>query len=197
MKPTLSFILIHQTVETDLPPGTVTLGFIREYLGLKGTKEGCGEGECGACTVLLGQTKDDTMTYRAVASCLLPIGELAGKHVITVEGLNNDTLNPIQHALVDEGAIQCGFCTPGFVLALTGFFLNSPNLEYQDAIDAMDGNICRCTGYVSIRKAAQNLCNTYSPKLDTTRSRLEQLVEWTVLPDYFSGVPERLQTLTQ
>ena len=176
-----------------LPAGTVTLDFLRRHRGLTGTKESCREGECGSCTVLLGELNNGRVNYKAVASCLLPIGELYGKHLVTIEGLNSDRLNPVQQALVDFGAIQCGFCTPGIVVSLAGFFLSEEKIDYPGAIDAIDGNICRCTGYASIRKAVKSLCATFAKKTGNGRDRLKQLVEWSLIPEYFLRVPEQLQ----
>ncbi len=198
MKKSIRLIINDREVETTAPAGTVTLDFIRDHHKLPGTKEGCREGECGACTVLIGRLNGDETRYKAVASCLLPLGELHGKHLVTVEGLDlpdTDALTPVQQALTDEGASQCGFCTPGIVLALTGFFLFSETLEYHDALDALDGNICRCTGYVSIQRAAQKLCDEFAPRLDKTKNRVEQLVEWEILPGYFTEIPGRLKKL--
>jgi len=194
MKEPIKCIINNQAVETLAPVGTVTLDFIRQHQKLPGTKEGCREGECGACTILIGELKDNDVQYKAVASCLLPLGELIGKHVVTVEGINGSTLTPIQQALVDQGASQCGFCTPGIVVSLTGFFLFSETLDYQDAIDALVGNICRCTGYVSIQRAVQQLCDSFAPHLDKRKNRMEQLVQWGILPDYFLQIPEQLKT---
>jgi len=186
-------------VETQLSPGMVTLDFIRSDRKLTGTKEGCREGECGACTVLMGERKEDKVQYKAAASCLLPLGELDRKHIVTIEGLNHPdkTLNPIQQALLDEGGSQCGFCTPGIVVSLTGFFLSSQSLDYYDGINALDGNLCRCTGYGSIRRAIQKLCDTFAAKLDNNLDRIEQLVRWEILPVYFLQIPQRLKALEE
>lgn len=199
MKKPVRCIINEREVETSLPSGTVTLDFIRQRQNLPGTKEGCREGECGACTVLMGQLNGNRMQYKAVASCLLPLGEIHGKHIVTVEGLNkdDDSLTAVQRALVDEGASQCGFCTPGIVISLTGFLLTSETLDYQDAIDAVDGNICRCTGYVPIRRAAQKLRGSFAPKLNKNKGRIHQLVQWSVLPDYFLDIPGRLKALSR
>jgi xanthine dehydrogenase small subunit len=196
MKKPIKFIINNREVETRVSSGTVTLDFIREHLKLPGTKEGCREGECGACTILIGELKGDDLRYEAVASCLLPLGELDGKHLVTVEGLNGETLTPVQQSLTDEGASQCGFCTPGIVLSLTGFFLVSESLDYQDALDALDGNICRCTGYKSIQRAARKLSDTFAPQIDKDKSRIQQLAKWSVLPEYFLDIPVRLKLLT-
>lgn len=205
MRNPIKFIINDREVETTAPAGSVTLDFIRQQQKLPGTKEGCREGECGACTILLGELKDNGVHYKAVASCLLPLGELAGKHIVTIEGINIPgaagmstqlpPLTPVQQALTDESASQCGFCTPGIVMSLTGFFLTSETLDYQDAINAIDGNICRCTGYLSIRRAVQKLCTTFAPQLEKNKIRIHQLVEWSILPPYFKQIPERLSAL--
>jgi xanthine dehydrogenase small subunit len=195
MKEPIKCIINNQAVETLAPVGTVTLDFIRQHQKLPGTKEGCREGECGACTILMGELQGSNMQYKAVASCLLPLGEVNGKHIVTVEGINGSTLTPIQQALVDEGASQCGFCTPGIVMSLTGFFLFSETLDYQDAVDALDGNICRCTGYVSIQRAVRQLCDSFAPHPGKRKNRVEQLVQWGILPDYFLHIPEQLKNL--
>jgi xanthine dehydrogenase small subunit len=178
------------------------LAWLRRRQGLVGTKEGCGEGECGACTVLLGEPpgpRDQAggeLTYRAVTSCLLSLGELPGRHLVTIEGLNPPAgLGPIQQALVDAGAPQCGFCFPGIVVSLAGFFLCSADLSPDDAIAALDGNICRCTGYHAIRRAIDALCAAYAPRLEPGRPRVAQLVAWGVLPAHFAGAAERLADL--
>ncbi|MFC2146503.1 FAD binding domain-containing protein, partial [Acidobacteriota bacterium] len=199
MKQSIRFIMNDRKVETFLPVGAVVLDFIRQHQHLFGTKEGCKEGECGACTILLGQLTDNNLQYKAVASCLLPLGELQEKHIVTVEGLNSGSLllTPVQQALVEEGASQCGFCTPGIVMSLTGFFLTGKTLDYREAIDALDGNICRCTGYVPIQRAAKKLCDTYAPQLgcNNSKNRVQQLVRWSILPDYFLQIPGQLNEL--
>jgi xanthine dehydrogenase small subunit len=197
MKRPIKFLLNDREVETTLSPGSVALDFIRRQQGLTGAKAGCREGECGACTVLLGELNraGGTVSYKAASSCLLPLGELEGKHLVTIEGLNNFTLTPVQRAIVDEAASQCGFCTPGIVVSLTGFFINSQGLDYADAIEALDGNLCRCTGYVSIQRAAKRLCDNFSPLLDNAQNRIQQLVEWSIAPGYFLTIPGRLENM--
>jgi len=187
----------NREVETWLPAGTTVLDFIRQHEKLPGSKEGCREGECGACTILMGELNGHGVVYKAVASCLLPLGEVDGKHIVTIEGINREgkELTPVQQAMVDEGASQCGFCTPGIVVSLTGFFLTSESLDYREAIDAVDGNICRCTGYVPIQRAAGKLCDSFASRLDKNKDRMGQLVRWSVLPDYFLHIPGRLKAL--
>ena len=173
------------------------LDVLREDLGLTGTKEGCREGDCGACLVLLGAPQPDGMLYRTVNSCLLPMGDVAGRHVVTIEGLNQKNASPIQQALLDEGAIQCGFCTPGLVVALTGFLLSGASLSADNGIAALGGNICRCTGYVSIRRAIARLCeqfrNLEPAHLPSSSALIAALVERRILPRYFLDIPSRLQ----
>ena len=137
------------------------LDVLRGDLGLTGTKDGCREGDCGACLVLLGIPQFDGIHYQTANSCLLPLGDVAGRHIVTIEGLNQPNLGPIQQALLDEGAIQCGFCTPGLVIALTGFLLSGVPLSADNGIVALGGNICRCTGYVAIRRAIACLCKQF------------------------------------
>ncbi len=191
----IAFILNDADVRTGLPGGTVLLDFIRRDRRLTGTREGCREGDCGACTVLLGGTEQGRVRYRAVASCLLPLGEAEKRHVVTIEGLNGKDLTPIQQALVSEGASQCGFCTPGIVVSLTAFLLNSRELQSEEAITAIQGNVCRCTGYTSIRRAVERLLRELRPSLVGVPDRVKALVELGVLPGYFAAMAPRLQAL--
>src|SRR5215213_1026789 len=98
----------------------VLLDFIRYHRHLTGTKIGCREGDCGACTILTGTLTDGKIQYRSATSCLMPLGNAVGKHIVTIEGINPADLTIVQEAMCDEGATQCGFCTPGFVMSLTG-----------------------------------------------------------------------------
>src|SRR5437868_4050400 len=130
------------------------LDFIRYQQQLPGTKIGCREGDCGACSILIGELKNGALVYTSATSCLMPIGNAQGKHIVTIEGINLQGLNAVQQAFSDEGATQCGFCTPGFIVSLAGFCISDKELSHSNAIDAMNGNICRCTGYKSIERAA-------------------------------------------
>src|SRR5436190_11451378 len=112
----MQFILNNEEISTDQRPGSTVLDFVRYHKNLKGTKIGCREGDCGACTVLVGELIGGFLRYRSVTSCLMPIGNASGKHIVSIEGINFEGLNPIQEAMHDEGATQCGFCTPGFVM---------------------------------------------------------------------------------
>lgn len=189
----MELILNEHTVRTSLPPGALLLDFIRYHKRLTGTKIGCREGDCGACTVLIGELVEGELRYRSVTSCLTPLGNVNGKHVVTVEGLNLDTLNPIQQAMCEEGATQCGFCTPGFVVSLAGFCLRKNGHSYADAIAAMDGNICRCTGYKSIERAAQKVAALMQQ--NTTEDPISYVTQNNILPAYFTGISARLEQL--
>ncbi len=119
---------------------------IRFGLGLTGTKEGCGTGDCGACTVLLDG--------RPVCSCLLLVAQAKGKEITTIEGISNGVkLHPLQQAFIDHGAVQCGFCTPGMLLSAKGLLDENPRPTELEVREAIAGNLCRCTGYVKIVKA--------------------------------------------
>lgn len=142
------FVVNGRPVERETDAGTRLLDLLREGLGLFGTKEGCGEGECGACTVLLDG--------RAVNSCLVLAPQADGKEVVTVEGLaRGATLHPIQQAFVDEGGVQCGFCTPGFLMATHALLLRNPDPTDEEIRSALEGNLCRCTGYAKIVQAVR------------------------------------------
>lgn len=190
MKVKIHFICNDHEVVTDVNPATTVLDYVRKNLHLSGTKEGCREGDCGACSVLVGELHNKTVLYKSVNSCLLPIISLHGKHLVTIEGINQKELNPLQNAFVDEGASQCGFCTPGFLMSLTGYFLSNNIYSVDSAINSLDGNICRCTGYASIKRSVEKV----TTEMDTygRASTVESLVHSKILPDYFLSIPERL-----
>ena len=130
----------------DVPPGRRLLDLLREDLGLTGTKEGCGEGECGACTVLVNG--------RPRLSCLTAAIQVDGKEVLTIEGLReNGELHPLQRAFVEAAGVQCGFCTPGFIMAAYALLKENPDPTPQEVKDWLSGNLCRCTGYQQIVEA--------------------------------------------
>src|SRR6476620_6220793 len=160
----IELILNDRKISTDLSPGTTVLDFVRYRENLKGTKIGCREGDCGACTILVGELVGDDVRYRSMTSCLMPLANAAGKHVVTVEGINptDGSLSPVQQAMVDESGTQCGFCTVGFVMSLTGFCIDDTPKTIESAVSAIDGNICRCTGYKSLERAASRLSELVS-----------------------------------
>ena len=196
MNKKINFILNNELIEVEINPSTVLLDFIRR-LKITGAKEGCKEGDCGACTVLAGELIDDEVIYRSVNSCLIPVMNISGKHVVTIEGLNqeNKELNPIQQAFVDCGASQCGFCTPGFIVSLTGHFLNKVKPDHNSVIDSMDGNICRCTGHNSIIRAAEIVSERLKINNNTDRNSFLSLIDNKIIPVYFNTIKERLQKI--
>ena len=155
----LRFILNGQNVVLrDVGPDQTLLDWLRLSRLLKGTKEGCAEGDCGACTVLVGRlTQAGGLVYEGVNACIRFLGSLDGCHVVTVEHVaaRDGQLHPVQQAMVDYHGSQCGFCTPGFVMSLYALWMESPNPNDQQIETALQGNLCRCTGYEPILRAAR------------------------------------------
>ncbi|MEA5058815.1 MAG: (2Fe-2S)-binding protein [Candidatus Pelethousia sp.] len=148
----MTFEINGQNYTVEVDPSMRLLDLIRDVIGLTGTKEGCAEGECGACTVILDG--------EAVTSCLVLAGQAEGHSIITIEGVSqNGELTRLQQAFVDCGAIQCGFCTPGMILSAKALLDKNPHPTDDEIRTAISGNLCRCTGYVKIvdavKKAAQ------------------------------------------
>ncbi|MCH7829141.1 MAG: xanthine dehydrogenase small subunit [Proteobacteria bacterium] len=154
----IRFILDGELIEVDnVDPTRTVLQYLREDLRRMGTKEGCAEGDCGACTVVLAELRRDGkgVELKAVNSCIQFLPTLDGKELITVESLvNGEELHPVQKAMVDYHASQCGFCTPGFIMSLFALYETNPNPDRLDIDDALAGNLCRCTGYRPIITAA-------------------------------------------
>jgi aerobic carbon-monoxide dehydrogenase small subunit len=150
MRKEIRFVLNGEEVQWEVEPQWTLLHFLREVYGLTGTKEGCGYGECGACTVIIeGQ---------AVNSCLYPIFEAEGKKITTIEGLLSaeGELHPLQKAFVDEGAVQCGFCTPGMIMSAKALLDENKSPTEDEVKESIEGNLCRCTGYVKILDAIKS-----------------------------------------
>jgi xanthine dehydrogenase small subunit len=192
----IKFILNNQNIETDLPKGTTVLDFVRYYKNLKGTKVGCREGDCGACTILVGELVSENVKYRTQTSCLMPLANASGKHIVTVEGINkpNDELTEVQQALVDESGTQCGFCTVGFVMSLTNFCIDETPKTNEMAISAIDGNICRCTGYKSIERSCKRIVNGEWLMVNEGNN-LQIAIEKEIVPEYFANIKERILNL--
>lgn len=186
----LHFILNRDEIKTPAPAATTLLDFIRYQQRLTGTKIGCREGDCGACSILCGEMKDGRLVYSSATSCLMPLANAHHKHIVSIEGLNLEKLNKVQEAFAKEGATQCGFCTPGFIVSLSGFCMSDEVPVYQKAIDAMNGNICRCTGYKSIERAAARVCEQLGDR--QKQDSLEFAVDHEFIPSYFLGIKERL-----
>ncbi|HLV84892.1 MAG TPA: 2Fe-2S iron-sulfur cluster-binding protein, partial [Devosia sp.] len=165
----IRFILNGEEISlTDIRPETTLLDWLRLEQRLRGSKEGCAEGDCGACTVLVGRLMDDEIIYDSVTACIRFMGSLHGTHVVTIEHLRgeNGNLHPVQQAMVDHHGSQCGFCTPGFVMSLYGLWMRNPDPS-QGAIEkALQGNLCRCTGYAPIIRAGKAMSSYGLPQGD-------------------------------
>jgi xanthine dehydrogenase small subunit len=172
--------LLNETEEclSDVKPGVSVLDYLRNSKALVGTKEGCASGDCGACTVVLAEAVGDRIQYSSINACITPIGNIHGKQLITVEHLKSvDGLHRAQQAMVDCHGSQCGFCTPGFVMSLFAYRKNHDSPERESLIEALGGNLCRCTGYRPILDAGVAM---YEPQLEdqftgSEHSVLEQL----------------------
>lgn len=205
---TVRFVLDDEIVElSDVPPTLTVLEYLRDVRGRMGTKEGCAEGDCGACTVVLGELARDgsRIDYRPVNSCIRFLPTIDGKALVTVESLQptRDSLHPVQQAMVDEHASQCGFCTPGFVMSLFGLYLNDPSPHREDVVTALSGNLCRCTGYRPIIDAGCSM-SSYPPPAKWSRDDAQSDARKTRLRDLrsdaalaFSGfsAPENIDDL--
>jgi carbon-monoxide dehydrogenase small subunit len=146
----IAFTLNGQEVTYHGPGSARLLDVLRDEFGLTGTKEGCGKGECGACSVLLDGS--------VVNSCLLLVSQVHNRDIVTIEGLEKDgILDPVQQAFIDEGAVQCGFCIPGMVLSVKALLLDTPQPTEEDIKKGLAGNLCRCTGYRKIIAAVQRV----------------------------------------
>jgi carbon-monoxide dehydrogenase small subunit len=144
----MHLIVNDQPVDTMVKPGRRLLDFLRDDLHLTGTKEGCSEGECGACTVILDG--------RTVLSCLVPMEAANGRNVRTIEGLATENgLHPLQETMIEEGGIQCGFCSPGMILSGVYLLSRNPSPSHEEIVEGISGNLCRCTGYQKIIRAIE------------------------------------------
>ncbi|YBV98176.1 xanthine dehydrogenase small subunit [Phyllobacteriaceae bacterium JZ32] len=157
MANSIRFFLNGQKLDVAVRPDTTVLEWLRSGPRLTGTKEGCAEGDCGACSVLLGDVVDGEIRYHAANSCIMTMGQMDGRALVTVEGLKGETLHPIQAAMAENGSSQCGFCTPGIVISLAGLVANNVAADDHAIHDALAGNLCRCTGYRPIVEAARKV----------------------------------------
>ncbi len=153
MKKEITFTLNNEKVIVEVDPKWTLLYLLREVFEMTGTKEGCGYGECGACTVIIdGQ---------AVNSCLYPVMEAEGRQIVTIEGLmtKDGDLDPLQKAFVDEGAVQCGFCIPGMIMSSKALLDEKEKPTEDEIKESIEGNLCRCTGYVKIIDAIKTVAD--------------------------------------
>ena len=185
----IKFVNSERIIEIRNPdPNETLLNFIRTKLKKTGTKEGCAEGGCGACTVVLGELKNNNINYTAVNSCITFLPTLSGKQLILVEDLisKDNSLHPVQAAMVKYHGSQCGFCTPGFVMSLFSMFKNYTKLKEDIIKDSISGNLCRCTGYQPIIKAAKSLSSKnkidhFSKNKKKTISQLQKIKNETIV----------------
>jgi len=194
MKVQLKFICNKEIISGEFNPAMTVLDFLRNMKELKGTKEGCREGDCGACSVLVGELSGNYVNYKTINSCLLPMGDINGKHIISIEGLNIDDLNLFQQFLVDDGGTQCGFCTPGFVVSFTSYLLTADTFETEHAIDYLTGNLCRCTGHPGIIRAVEDVIKILNKK-EVLSNRITFLVENKLIPEYFKVAAPKLKQI--
>ena len=178
MEGTVRFLLdgdLHQIKCGD--PTTTLLNYLRYDIARTGTKEGCAEGDCGACTVVIGELMGDSMQYRAVNACILFLPTLDGKELLTVESLvgKDGALHPVQKALVETHGSQCGFCTPGFVMSLYALYLKGKPSSKPEIENALAGNLCRCTGYGPIIDAATRMFEIGVAELPDLNAKVEML----------------------
>ena len=152
MKHKISFVINGEAKEVEIEPNRTLLKMLREDLDLIGTKEGCGAGECGACTILVDN--------KAVNSCLMLAVEADGKEILTIEGLSNGiNLDPLQESFIKHNALQCGYCTPGMVMSAKALLNRNSHPTEEDVKEALAGNLCRCTGYQRIVDAVLDVAN--------------------------------------
>jgi xanthine dehydrogenase small subunit len=173
----IRFVLNDDIVSVDfnanpeLNPTTTVLNYLRSLPGYKGVKEGCAEGDCGACSVVIAENHEGKLTYKTIDSCLVFLPMIHGKQLITVENLaDSGILHPVQQEMVNHNGSQCGYCTPGVVMSMFGLYKNHHNPEREVIEDAFTGNLCRCTGYQPIIKAAEHACSC----VDTDKFKLHE-----------------------
>jgi len=148
MEETIRFSLNGKKTELRIDPSQTLLWVLRNNLGLTGTKFGCGTGFCGACTILVNN--------EPVRSCSMSVGDVAGKKIVTIEGLEKKgKLHPVQKAFIEHDALQCGYCTPGMIMTVTGLLIKNPSPTHQEIIDGLENSYCRCSAHVRIIEAVQ------------------------------------------
>jgi xanthine dehydrogenase small subunit len=181
MRSTVSFILDNRVITEDfsraVTPTTTVLNYLRNLPTHKGVKEGCAEGDCGACTVALGERDGNAIRYKAIDSCLVFLPMIHGKQLVAIENLGASTsaLHPIQQAMVETGGSQCGYCTPGIIMSLFALYKSHFQPTRHDIDDALTGNLCRCTGYQPIVEAARRACLHWG--MDSLSQQEHQIVQ--------------------
>jgi xanthine dehydrogenase small subunit len=208
----ISFVLDDEVVSIDFDrekgfkPTTTVLNYLRSLEGHKGVKEGCSIGDCGACTVVIGELSGQRIKYKAINSCLVFLPYLHGKQLITIENIsyeeNNQThLHPVQQAMLDTHGTQCGFCTPGIIMSLFAFYKSDNNPDKKNIEKALSGNLCRCTGYKQIIEAAQLSCTNkqddhFSARENEIISKLQKIKQKNIIKKFSRGKKKYFKSFT-
>ncbi|MCO4783628.1 MAG: xanthine dehydrogenase small subunit [Candidatus Cloacimonetes bacterium] len=206
MVDSIQFLLNQELISLrDINPSMTVLQYLREKQSIMGTKEGCAEGDCGACSVVLVEIVNGELSYKAINSCILFVGSLHGKQLITVEGLKyQNKLHPVQQAMVDFHGSQCGFCTPGFIMALFAMYHMQKSFTVNEIHNQLAGNLCRCTGYRPIIDAAASIQfsgDHFEDKKEETKTLLLSIVKGGLLTFRSEGttffIPDSLESLLE
>ena len=155
IKSQIEFLLNDNLVSVDhLETNTTVLNYIRNEKNLKGSKEGCASGDCGACTAVVGEVINNRLEYKTINTCITFLYNLHGRRLITIENLDKNNIHPVQESMIKNDGSQCGFCTPGIVMSMYGMYKNKTKLSNHNIEKNLAGNLCRCTGYKAIKAAA-------------------------------------------
>ena len=166
----IEFLLNNELITiNDVNTNTTVLEYLRNYKNLKGTKEGCASGDCGACTAVIAEVKNNTLKYKSINTCITMLYSLHSKQLLTVEYIESKYLHPVQQSMVDNDGAQCGFCTPGFVMSMYAMHKNKIRPTESNINRYLSGNLCRCTGYRSIKEALKNLKKYKNLESDTSK----------------------------
>ena len=193
MKVQLKFICNKEIISGEFNPAITVLDFLHNMKELKGTKKDA-EKATAEHAQYLSVLSGNYVNYKTINSCLLPMGDIDGKHVISIEGLNIEGVNLFQQFLVDEGGTQCGFCTPGFVVSFTSYLLTADTFEVESAKDYLTGNLCRCTGHPGIIRAVEDVIKILNKK-EVLSNRISFLVENKIVPEYFKVAASKLKQM--